>query len=244
MSSTQPNGLPTDDRPLPDPVLAAELAAAAERLDGAPAEEIIRWSFERFGPDCVVATSYQDPVLVDLVVRAVGKATVVFLDTKAHFAETLLYMKQLEELLGLETTILQPGPDAENWPCGTDRCCEFRKVRPLRRFLADKPAWITGIKRVDTPERAKAPVVSWDSTFGLAKVNPLAAWTEDDIDAYMASRGLPAHPLWAFGYRSIGCAPTTSPIAPGADPRRGRWGGAKTECGLHLPPSGPKDTNR
>ena len=107
-------------------------------------------------------------------------------------------------------------------------------MAPLREALAGKRAWLTALKRSDAPTRAKAPVVGWDEGFGLVKVNPMAAWTDDDIDSYLADHGLPAHPLIARGYLSIGCAPTTRPTAEGEDPRAGRWSGSgKTECGLH-----------
>ena len=127
-----------------------------------------------------------------------------------------------------------PGPEAEAWPCGTERCCELRKVRPLFDHLGGRQAWITGLKRVDAPTRAAAPIVSWDTEHGLVKINPLATWTDEDIAAYEADHGLPVHPLMTRGYRSIGCAPTTRPVAVGEDPRAGRWAGTgKTECGLH-----------
>ncbi|MGH9047290.1 MAG: phosphoadenylyl-sulfate reductase, partial [Acidimicrobiales bacterium] len=115
-----------------------------------------------------------------------------------------------------------------------EQCCKFRKVEPLRGALAGRAAWITGLKRVDSPTRATIPIVSFDETFGLVKVNPLATWTDEDIASYEADHHLPVHPLMKVGYRSIGCAPTTRPVVDGEDPRAGRWVGSnKTECGLH-----------
>jgi phosphoadenosine phosphosulfate reductase len=108
-------------------------------------------------------------------------------------------------------------------------------VEPLRRALEGKTAWLTSLKRADGPSRADAPIVSWDDTFGLVKVNPLATWTAQDIVTYLADHGLPAHPLVARGYLSIGCAPTTRPVIDGEDARAGRWAGLdKSECGLHV----------
>lgn len=219
----------------PSPELLAELEEAAARLEGQPAEEAIRWTVQRFGEDVVVASSFQDVVLVDLAMKVLPGIEIVFLDTRFHFPETLEFVEACRERLeGMRLTVLEPGPEAAAWPCGSEKCCQTRKVLPLRRHLAGRAAWVTGLKRVDTPERTAAPVVGWDGNFGLVKVNPLAAWSDDDIDAYLAEHGLPAHPLLARGYRSIGCAPTTRPTGEGEDPRAGRWSGSdKTECGLH-----------
>jgi phosphoadenosine phosphosulfate reductase len=123
----------------------------------------------------------------------------------------------------------------DEFVCGTPRCCEVRKVEPLAKAIAGRQAWITGVKRVDTPERTGAPIVTWDANREMVKVNPLVTWTDADIDEYLAEKGLPLHPLTYVGYVSIGCAPTTQPVAEGQNPREGRWPGMdKTECGLHI----------
>jgi phosphoadenosine phosphosulfate reductase len=205
------------------------------RLERADALEICRWATERFGADLVVAASFQDCVLIDLVHQVDEGAEFVFIDTCFHFPETLAYVDEVTERYGLNLTVLRPSISLDEAPCGSPRCCELRKVEPLNATLRSKSAWISGLKRVDTPERANAPVVSFDESRGLAKVNPLAAWTDADIDEYVTSHDLPRHPLNAKGYVSIGCAPTTRPIAEGEDPRAGRWPDSdKTECGLHL----------
>ncbi|MGH9101375.1 MAG: phosphoadenylyl-sulfate reductase [Acidimicrobiales bacterium] len=213
-----------------------ELGRADAELAEAGAEAILTWAAKRFGESLVVASSFQDAVLVDLVGRVVPATEVVFLDTGAHFPETLEYIATIRSLYpDLRLTVLEPAAEADAWPCGSDRCCELRKVAPLQRLLAGRQAWVTGLKRVDTPDRQDAPVVGWDEPRGVAKVNPLATWSEEDVDRYVVARGLPEHPLAASGYRSIGCAPTTRPIGTGEDPRAGRWPGTtKTECGLHL----------
>ena len=214
---------------------AAEIAAANVTLETKSALEIFEWAFERYGTDLVVASSFQDAVLIDLAVRVEPKAPVIFLDTKFHFPETLAYMRRLRDLYDLNLVILEPSIADDVSPCGAPDCCEARKVEPLNAYLATKPAWATGLKRVDTPERANAPIVSLDVARGVLKVNPVAAWSDDDIDTYIAEHDLPTHPLWSAGYYSIGCAPTTRPIADGEDPRAGRWPGSdKTECGLHI----------
>jgi phosphoadenosine phosphosulfate reductase len=221
--------------PCPDPALAAELADTAERLETCTAEEILAWAAERFGTGLVLAASFQDCVLIDLATRVEPRLSVVFVDTGFHFPETLDYVQQVLQRYSLELEVLSAGLSADEWPCGTARCCELRKVAPLNDLLARRSAWLTGLKRVDTPARASAPVVGWDASKGLVKVNPIATWSEDDVEQYIEERGLLRHPLNAFGYLSIGCAPTTVPVAAGEDPRSGRWAGsAKTECGLHL----------
>lgn len=214
--------------------LAGELATAAAVLAQAPASRSIEWAVERFGSDVALAASFQDVALIDLAVQVDPGMTVLFLDTGTHFPETLEFAEAVRVRYGLNLVVTQPVPEADAWPCGTARCCELRKVAPLRQALEGKRAWLTALKRVDAPTRAEAPVVSWDAGFGLVKVNPLATWTEDDVDGYLVDHGLPLHPLWSRGYRSIGCAPTTRPVAPGEDPRAGRWAGTgKVECGLH-----------
>jgi phosphoadenylyl-sulfate reductase (thioredoxin) len=117
-----------------------------------------------------------------------------------------------------------------------DACCDARKVQPLRARLAACTAWVTGIRRDQTPERAGARAIEWDARFGLVKVNPLVAWTGAQVWAALRAGGVPTNPLHDRGYPSIGCAPCTSPVAPGEDPRAGRWRGSeKKECGLHWP---------
>jgi len=221
--------------PAPSPQLAAELAAADERLDGRHPLEVLSWAVGRFGHDLVLASSFQDCVLVDLVMRVDRRVAVLFIDTGFHFAETLAYLRRIERRYGIEVTVVSAGLPPEQSPCGTANCCQLRKVAPLNAFLAGRPAWVSGLKRVDTPERRQAPVVGWDAARGLVKVNPLAGWSEEDVEDYVVARDLPPHPLNSVGYLSIGCEPATEPVAEGDDPRAGRWAGtAKTECGLHL----------
>lgn len=211
-----------------------ELAARSAELETAPATSAIAWASERFGGQVALACSFQDCVIVDLAVQVDPAIEVLFLDTGFHFPETLAYVEEVRARYDLRLRVLRPGPEAEAWPCGTDRCCDLRKVAPLDAALRGYGAWLTGLKRVDAPTRAQAPIVSWDEQRGLVKVNPVATWTDDDIAHYAADHALPAHPLVARGYLSIGCAPTTRPVAPGEDPRAGRWAGTgKTECGLH-----------
>ncbi len=217
------------------PVGEQDLAAVSQRFETAPASAIIRWAIDTFGDSIVLAASFEDIALIDLVTKVAPGIEVVFLDTEAHFPETLSFVEEIRARYALNLTVTKPGPDAAAHPCGTEQCCQFRKVEPLRRALTGKGAWLTSLKRSDGPTRADAPIVSWDASFGLVKINPLATWTDDDISSYLADHGLPVHPLVPKGFRSIGCAPTTRPVAEGEDPRAGRWAGLdKSECGLHL----------
>jgi phosphoadenosine phosphosulfate reductase len=213
---------------------AGELARIDADLETAPASKVVRWALDTFGDGLVLAASFEDVVLVDVATRIAPELEVVFLDTEAHFPETLAFVEEIRARYDLNLTVTRPGPEAAAHPCGSAQCCQFRKVEPLRRALEGKAAWLTSLKRADGPTRASAPIVSWDAGFGLVKVNPLATWTADDVASYLADHELPTHPLVARGYRSIGCAPTTRPVSVGEDVRAGRWAGLdKSECGLH-----------
>lgn len=222
------------DAPVVD-VDLAELAAVSAELEGRPASAAVRWAWERFGTGVVLAASFQDCVLVDLAARAAPGIEVVFLDTGHHFPETLAYVEEVRRRYDLNLRVVEPlvAPD-DQWARDPDECCVLRKVEPLARALAGRQAWMTGLRRVETPARAAAPIVGLDVGRGVVKVNPLAGWTDADVATYARDHDLPAHPLRSAGYASIGCAPCTRPVAPGADPRSGRWSEhGKMECGLH-----------
>jgi phosphoadenosine phosphosulfate reductase len=211
-----------------------ELAILNRQFETAPAGKVIAWAVETFGQSVVLAASFEDVVLIDLATKAAPGIEVIFLDTEAHFPETLSFVEEIRARYHLNLTVTKPGPEAAAYPCGSDQCCQFRKVAPLRQAVQGSRAWLTSLKRVDAASRANAPIVGWDDAFGLVKVNPLATWTNDDIASYLADHDLPVHPLVSRGYRSIGCAPTTRPVQEGEDPRAGRWAGLdKSECGLH-----------
>jgi phosphoadenosine phosphosulfate reductase len=204
-----------------------------ELLEHAPPVEILRWTFSQFGDDAVMACSFEDLALLHMVHSVRPRVEIIFLDTGAQFLETLEFASRIEHEWDLNLVRTHPGPDAANWPCGTERCCELRKVEPLTRVLEDKAAWITAVRRTDSASRAATKIVSWDSKFGLVKVNPLATWNDEDIAYYLKVNALSEHPLWKMGYTSIGCAPVT--VRPVGEARRsGRWvGTGKDECGLH-----------
>ncbi len=179
------------------------------------------------------------------LVAMVDRATpVLFIDTRLLFAETLVYQQEVAERLGLrDVRILRT--DSETLkardPYGAlkhsnpDACCDLRKTVPLEQALAGFDGWITGRKRYQTPDRAQMDFFELEEATGRIKVNPLAHWAPGDVAAYMDENRLPRHPLVAQGYPSIGCAPCTSRVAPGEDPRAGRWRGQdKDECGIHF----------
>ena len=211
-----------------------QLYEISEGFEAATPGQIVRWATTTFGRDLVLACSFQDIVLLDIAVGIDPGIEVIFLDTEAHFPETLDYVDLVTKRYGLNLTVTKPGPEAAATPCGAEGCCKVRKVAPLKEALVGKAAWLTSVKRVDAGTRSVTPIVSFDENFGLIKINPLATWTDDDVAAYEATHDLPIHPLIPQGYLSIGCAPTTRPVAPGEDPRAGRWSDSdKIECGLH-----------
>jgi phosphoadenosine phosphosulfate reductase len=215
----------------------AELSERSKAFESAQPVDIVRWAFDTYGNDLVFTSSFEDAVLIDIVAKAAPSTPIVLLDTQYHFAETLWYVDQLTERYGLNLEVVRPlehiVPD-NLWQQDVEACCDVRKVEPLRRALQDKAGWITGVRRADGPTRANTPIVSWDIGRSLAKINPLATWSDDDVATYALIHELPTHPLSDKGYASIGCWPCTRPVAPGEDRRAGRWSGnAKTECGLH-----------
>jgi phosphoadenosine phosphosulfate reductase len=212
-----------------------ELASISARFEGAPAGRIIRWAHDRYGSGLVLAASFQDCVLIDLAVHEVPDIEVVFLDTQYHFDETLAYVEAVRERYGLNLTVMHPEVEPDDlWKTDPDGCCAARKVEPLARALEGKAAWMTGLRRAEAPSRASAPIVGFDLRRGLVKINPIATWSDLDVEGYVRDRGLPVHPLSERGYPSIGCWPCTKPVGNGEDARAGRWAGTdKIECGLH-----------
>ena len=229
-----------------------EIAArgAAELGDSATPEELLRWTAETFGDNFVVASNMQDAALVDLAVKHVDRdlldgdpVKVLFLDTGYHFAETIGTRDAVEQVYGVELINLTPEHTVAEqdellgrnlFARNPGECCRLRKVVPLKAGLSNYDAWVTGSRRVEAPTRANAPLISIDEGFGLVKINPIAAWADEQMQQYIDANGVLVNPLVDEGYPSIGCAPCTAKPEPGSDPRSGRWAGrAKTECGLH-----------
>jgi phosphoadenosine phosphosulfate reductase len=201
--------------------------------------EVFRWAFDTYGVDNVtVTTSFEDAVLAHLAASVDPDADIVLLDTQYLFAETWWLVEEMQRRFGIKVRVVKPLPQIQRdnlWQLDVEACCAVRKVEPLNRALDGKAAWITGVRRADGPTRANAPIVSYDINRNLVKINPLATWTDEDVSLYSDLNQLPANPLSARGYPSIGCWPCTRPVAEGEDRRGGRWAGnSKTECGLHV----------
>jgi phosphoadenosine phosphosulfate reductase len=217
------------------------------------AEEILDWALHRFDRQIAMASGFgpEGMVLIDMAARLRPDIRVFTLDTGVLFPETYELMKKIEHRYGIEIERVKPALSIEEqerehgaalWLRTPDRCCYMRKIEPLRAKLSTLTAWIAAIRRDQTPDRAQAQKIEWDTKFGLVKINPLCDWTSDMVWDYIRENEIPYNPLHDEGYPSIGCAPCTRPVAIGEDPRAGRWAGfAKTECGLHqrVPLLGP-----
>jgi phosphoadenosine phosphosulfate reductase len=217
---------------------------AAELGPDATAQQLLAWAAETFGERMIVASNMQDAVLVDLAAKAAPGVDVLFLETGYHFAETIGTRDAVEHVYDVRMVNAMPEHTVaeQDSLLGKDlfardpnQCCALRKVVPLERTLAGYDAWVTGVRRVEAPTRANTPLITYDEKFGLVKINPIAAWSDEDMQAYIDEHNVLVNPLVGEGYPSIGCAPCTAKPLPGADPRSGRWAGTgKIECGLHV----------
>lgn len=225
---------------------AIDIDTAADRLADAPPTELLGWACQDIVGKIAFATGFgpEGCVLVDMISRASLPIDLFTLDTGLLFPETYELWRRLEARYGVTISPVRPAQTVSEqasshgpqlWKREPDRCCELRKVAPLRAALAHCAAWVSGIRRDQTPERAHVRCVERDLKFGVIKINPLVAWTHDDVWAYVYAHDVPVNPLHERGYPSIGCEPCTSAIVPGEHLRAGRWRGAnKTECGLHV----------
>lgn len=213
-------------------------------LELAPAEVIIEWAVATFGERFCITSSMGDAVLAHLASRVAPGIDVVFLDTGYHFVETIGTRDAVEATLPVNLRTITPEQtvaeqDATHgkdlFARDPDLCCALRKVAPLKKALDDYDAWATGLRRQETRNRVIAPVVGWDENKKKVKVSPLARWSDEDVERYIAEHGVLVNPLQYDGYPSIGCLPCTRRVTPGEDKRSGRWSGsAKTECGIHV----------
>ncbi|MFI0372570.1 phosphoadenylyl-sulfate reductase [Actinomadura sp. 1N219] len=230
------------DRPTLDLEDIVESAAAA--LEGAPTLEVIRWAVATFGDRICLTSSMSDAALIHLVSKVKPGIDVLFVDTGYHFAETVGTRDAVEAVYPVNVINVTPSRTVEEQEAALgprlfgrnpDLCCHLRKVEPLGRALEGYMAWFSGIRRDETASRRDRRVVEWDRKRGMVKVNPILTWTQEEMDNYIEDNGVLVNPLHYDGYPSIGCAPCTRPVAPGEDPRSGRWAGmGKTECGIHL----------
>ncbi|MEK6786825.1 MAG: phosphoadenylyl-sulfate reductase [Nitrospirota bacterium] len=228
--------------------LVEELKAWSASFETKLPQNVLAAAIERYGQKMVLACSFgaEDVVLVDMVHRIDPSAPLFYLDTDFLFPETYATRDRIIERYQLKPaqviqvkSLLTPQQQAEShgdalWASHPDQCCQLRKVEPLTRVLKGYDAWITGIRRDQAPSRANAGLIEWDEKFTLIKVNPLARWTWADVWSYIKVYEVPYNPLHDHNYPSIGCTYCTAPVAPGDDPRAGRWKNfTKTECGLH-----------
>jgi phosphoadenosine phosphosulfate reductase len=224
-----------------------ELRAMAEQagrvLEGAAALEILGWADEQFGSSWAVASSMADAVIPSLAAKVRPGVDILFLDTGYHFAETIGTRDAVAATLPVTVRTLTARQTVEQqdasfgarlYERNPDQCCALRKVMPLRAALKDYTAWASGLRRDEAESRANVRVVEWDEQRSMVKLNPIATWTEDDVERYIADNGILVNPLLYDGYGSIGCWPCTRRLKPGEDARAGRWSGTgKVECGIH-----------
>ncbi|MCX5213621.1 phosphoadenylyl-sulfate reductase [Kitasatospora sp. NBC_00240] len=220
--------------------------AAGRDLEEASAQEVLRWAADTFGSRFCVTSSMEDAVVAHLASSVFPGVDVVFLDTGYHFAETIGTRDAVAAVMPVNVITLKPlqtvaEQDARYGPNLHDRdpdlCCSLRKVEPLNRGLGGYDAWATGLRRDESPTRADTPVVAWDPKRRKVKIAPIARWTQEDVDAYVAANGVLLNPLLWEGYTSVGCSPLSCTRKPveGEEARAGRWAGSgKTECGIHL----------
>ena len=218
----------------------------ARRLEGRRPEEILAFAADHLGPRVGFATGFgpEGCLLLDVIARHRLPIEAFTLDTGLLFPETYALWRRLEERYHLRIRGVRPALGVADqarlhgprlWERDPDRCCQMRKVEPLRAALSGLDAWVSAIRRDQTTERRDAKVVERDHRFGLVKVNPLAGWTGEEVWAYLRANDVPFNPLHSEGYPSIGCRPCTTPVLDGENPRAGRWRQrGKVECGLHL----------
>ncbi|MFW5470049.1 phosphoadenylyl-sulfate reductase [Knoellia sp. CPCC 206435] len=219
------------------------LALEGSLLDDTDAVAVARWAAETFPGTLAVACSMAEGVLPHLVSQHAPGVDVLFLETGYHFADTIGTRARVAGELDVTVVDVRPEltvaeQDVRFGPRLHDRdpaaCCAMRKMEPLARTLAGYEAWVTGVRRDEAPTRTHTPLVTFDEKHGLVKVNPLVTWSLDDVTAYAINNAVPVNLLLSDGYPSIGCEPCTRQVAPGDDPRSGRWAGlSKTECGIH-----------
>jgi phosphoadenosine phosphosulfate reductase len=219
------------------------LAAEGALLDDTDAAGVARWAAEHFPGTLAVACSMAEGVLPHLISQSSPGVDVLFLETGYHFSDTIGTRARVADELDVNVVDVLPEltvaeQDAKFGARLYERdpasCCAMRKMEPLARTLAGYEAWVTGVRRDEAPTRTKTPLVTFDEKHGLVKINPLVTWSLDDVTDYALDNGVPINLLLSDGFPSIGCEPCTKRVAPGEDPRSGRWAGlSKTECGIH-----------
>ena len=246
IESDEPRGALAADPPLvPTDALLAELESESERLESSHPEEILRWAIGRFAPRFTMATAFgpEGMTIIHMLSKIAPETPIFNLETGYQFAETLELRERVKEKYGIEVEYKYPEQTVEQYEAAhggplhqtnPNQCCFDRKLRVLHEAAKGQYAWASAIRRDQSPDRAKAPIVGWDRKFQLVKVSPLANWTKKDVWSLINQEDIPYNPLHDQGYPSVGCQPCTRAVTLGEDERAGRWSGfQKTECGLH-----------
>ena len=223
----------------------AELAAESQKLESATPREILKWAVDRFAPSFTMATAFgpEGMTIIHMLAEVAPETPIFNLDTGYQFEETLELREEVKRRYGIEVELKKPKLTVEQFEAANggplyktnpDQCCFHRKISVLKKAAQGFDAWASAIRRDQSPDRAKHPIVGWDKKFGLVKVSPLANWTKKDVWSMITKESIPYNALHDQGYTSIGCWPCTRSVLPGEDERAGRWSGfAKKECGLH-----------
>ena len=230
------------------PDLAAKiLEELNQKLEAGSIDEILQWGFGCFGKKMVIGTGFglSGMVILDRIQKLNLPITVFYLDTKQLFPETYQLKEKIRERFQVtieavysELTLNEQAEQfGDNlWNRDPDKCCYLRKISPLKNFLAEKKAWVTGVRRSQADTRKQTEIIEWDPENQVVKINPLAEWSEDEVWSYIEKQNLPYNPLHDRGYPTIGCVPCTEPADTGTEQRSGRWKNLdKTECGIHIP---------
>jgi phosphoadenosine phosphosulfate reductase len=223
-----------------------QIEAWSQALAGKTPQEVLRWAVDRFGRKLTMATAFgaEGCCLLHVLAEIDADVRVFNLDTGYQFPETLELRERIRDRYGIEVEFVRPEMTVEEYEAEhggplyrlrPDQCCHDRKLEPLRQAVVGYEAWISAIRRDQTPDRAQAGVVQWDAKFNLVKVNPLLEWSRKDVWTFITRHEIPYNPLHDHGFPSIGCWPCTQAVGAGADERAGRWAGtSKKECGLHV----------
>lgn len=232
---------------LGDQRLAELISTYNEQFSGADPGEILKWGVKTFGSGIVLGTGFGSSgmVLIHRIHSLKLNIPVFYLDTQLLFDETYALRDELKKQFDIRIARVSPSLNLKEqkrqygeklWESDPNRCCELRKVQPLKEYLADKQAWVSGLRRSQSETRKRTQIIEWDPTNEVVKINPLAQWSEEEVWSYIHINELPYNPLHDEGYPSIGCIPCTHSVAEGEDGRAGRWRGTKkTECGIHSP---------
>ena len=243
---TPPSATEHTDHPVePNPELLAEIQEASSRLESATPQEILTWAVKRFAPRFTMATAFgpEGMTIIHMLSEIAPETPVFNLETGYQFKETLELRDRVAERYGIEVELKKPELSVQEYEelhggavykTNPTQCCFDRKISLLQKAAVGMDAWASAIRRDQSPDRAKAPIVGWDKKFKLVKISPLANWTKKEVWQLIVDQDIPYNPLHDQGYTSIGCWPCTRAVAIGEDERAGRWSGtAKTECGLH-----------